>query len=131
MYYVLKHIEVESITFLYSDNTMIEVCVCVCVFSNNTGLEKSKSSSHVTTDKPALRRSNTTGSTGARPSKKTLLLRWCQKVTEEYDVCVYVYIRMYTCTCACMYGCCVYVYVYVCMYVCTYVCVYVCMCVCR
>lgn len=34
-----------------------------------------------------LKRSNTTGSTtGARPSKKTLLLRWCQKVTEEYDV---------------------------------------------
>ena len=38
-----------------------------------------------------LKRSNTTGSAGGRPSKKTLLLRWCQKVTEEYEVPYYYY----------------------------------------
>ncbi|XP_065889971.1 cytospin-B-like isoform X2 [Dysidea avara] len=32
-----------------------------------------------------LKRSNTTGSAGGRPTKKTLLLRWCQKITEEYE----------------------------------------------
>ena len=72
-------------------------------FSNNTSTESSisKRSSFIAADKPTevkqLKRSNTTGSTfaGARPTKKTLLLRWCQKVTEEYDVSVCV------CLCVC------------------------------
>jgi len=67
----------------------------VFIFSNNTAVETSlsKSSSVTKVDRPGevkLKRSNTTGSTGARPSKKTLLLRWCQKITEEYDVCVFI-----------------------------------------
>ena len=96
----------------------LSLFVVSCVFSNNTAVEKSfKPPSRLTNDKPSLKRSNTTGSTGARPSKKTLLLRWCQKVTEEYDVCVCV------CVCVCM-------CLSVCVCVCVCVCVHVCVCVC-
>jgi len=62
--------------------------------SSKVGISVAKPNTAFTSDnKPGevkLKRSNTTGSAGGRPSKKTLLLRWCQKVTEEYEVPYYV-----------------------------------------